>query len=108
VSQAESDKRALDKLMSSRGWAILHDTMTKELVMAAAQIAENRSMTLDEINFRRGAIWAAQQLVKLPDTLIARLEGEIAMAKAAAAMAAPNTTTQPDAATAAQDNAKEE
>jgi|GEM_PF-1591955 len=75
-----AQKREIEKLTTSRGWAILTETMRNEMVLAASQIAENRKMDLDEVNFRRGAIWAAQQLLNMPELMLARLEGDILIA----------------------------
>lgn len=81
VEQLRRDKREIDKLLKTRGWAVVTEIMEKELVAAAMIIAEDRAMTVDEINFRRGAIWAAKQLVDLPDKLQQRLLGDLLMAE---------------------------
>ena len=74
---AERDIEELSKLLASRGWAVLHETMTAEIVQAALAIANNTAMTEKEIDFRRGAIWAANQLLNLPQRLQDRLKTEI-------------------------------
>jgi hypothetical protein len=68
--------KALDDLEASKGWTILRSTMEREVVQAAMAIAQSPQMPLDEINFRRGAIWAAQQLLDLPTRLRLRLQAE--------------------------------
>jgi hypothetical protein len=68
--------KSLDDLEASKGWTILRSTMEREVVQAAMAIAQSPTMSLDEINFRRGAIWAAQQLLELPSRLRLRLEAE--------------------------------
>lgn len=77
---AKADVKAIHEMTASRGWAIVREIMDKEVVAAAMAIAENPNMTLDEINFRRGAIWAGKQLVEIPDRLILRLNADIALA----------------------------
>lgn len=53
--------------------------MRGEIVTAAMQIATSANMTGQEIDFRRGAIWAAHQLVDLPARLRTRFETEVAL-----------------------------
>ena len=53
--------------------------MDEEVVKLAMSIAETSDMTLDQISFRRGAIFAAKQLLDLPTHLRVRLENEIAL-----------------------------
>lgn len=74
---AAAKKREIQKLVASRGWSILKEVMEREIVEAAMAIAQSPSMSLDEINYRRGAIWAGKSLVELPERLLIRLEGEI-------------------------------
>ena len=64
----------IDKLLASPGWRLLVEAMEKEIVEAAMIIADNPNMSLDEINFRRGSIWSAKQLLNLPHALRRRLE----------------------------------
>lgn len=82
-AQAEDRRRAiqrdtaeLTKLLNSRGWAIIDEVMRQEMQDAAIGLASSTNMTKDEIDFRRGNIWTAKQLLELPQKLIARLEGE--------------------------------
>lgn len=65
--------------MRSKGWQVIAEVMAEEQVAAAMAIADNPQMTLDEINFRRGAIWAATQLQNLPERLMRRLEADIVL-----------------------------
>jgi hypothetical protein len=44
-------------------------------------IADNPNMTLDEINFRRGSIWAAKRMLEMPHRLEMKLNSEIALHK---------------------------
>lgn len=55
--------------------------MEKEIVQSAMNIAESPKMDLEEINFRRGAIWAGKQLLEMPNRLKIRYENEIALEK---------------------------
>ena len=55
--------------------------MEDEIVSAAMAIAENPNMSLDEINFRRGSIFAAKALLDMPTRLKSKLYGEVALNK---------------------------
>lgn len=71
--------KALIDLQKSPGWKVVADVMSNEVVAAAMAIADNPKMSLDEINFRRGTIWAAKQLVDLPLKIQLSLENELAL-----------------------------
>lgn len=78
--QAKQALAALETLQRSKGWNYLNEIMREEVVQAAMSIANSPNMELDEINFRRGSIWAANQLLDLPNRLRLRLENELALA----------------------------
>ena len=71
--------KAVDKLLNSKGWTVVMEIMHEEILASAMSIAETPSMELDEINFRRGSIWAAKQMLELPVRLRQKLEGDIAL-----------------------------
>ena len=67
---------ALQKLINSPGWAVLKEAMQQDIVSAAMAIADNPSMHLDEINFRRGSIWAGKQLLSAPELIITKMQND--------------------------------
>ena len=72
-------KQAIDKLTSLKktdGWKIIDEVMKQEILTASFQLSENRDMTLEEIHFKRGAMWAARQLKELTDRLILKYSNE--------------------------------
>ena len=75
-------KQAVDKLTTlkkSDGWKLIDEVMKEEILTASFQLSENRNMTMDEINFKRGAMWAARQLKELPDKLILKYKNDLAL-----------------------------
>lgn len=78
MTPREQLKGLLD-LQKSPGWKVVTDVMHDEVVAAAMAIADNPNMSLDEINFRRGTIWAAKQLIDLPLKIQLKLENELAL-----------------------------
>ena len=72
---------SINQLTKSKGWKVIDEVMKEEIVSSAMAIADNPNRTLDEINFRRGSIWAARRLLELPERLSAKLESDIALLK---------------------------
>ncbi|GAA4652541.1 hypothetical protein GCM10023116_48250 [Kistimonas scapharcae] len=68
--------KALDDLKASPGWEYLTQVMQDEIVQTAFAIAEDPVMTERELDFRRGAMFAAKKLLHLPDQLILRLSSD--------------------------------
>tara|TARA_R110001592_G_scaffold103420_2_gene291414 strand:- start:3288 stop:3551 length:264 start_codon:yes stop_codon:yes gene_type:complete len=75
-----SKVKAIEGLTKSTGWNVLKQCMEEEILQAAMAIAESSTMHLDEINFRRGSIWAAKTMLDLPERLRMKLEAETALA----------------------------
>ena len=92
----KADLKALQDLVATRGWAIVRDVMEREIVTAAMAIADNPNMTIDEINFRRGAIWAGKQLTDVPARLMRILEADVRLDES---MTSKPLGTTPDDAT---------
>ena len=72
---------AIETLEKSKGWTVMRKVMEEEIVSSAMAIAESPTMSLDEINFRRGSIFAAKALLDLPARLKSKLSAEIALEK---------------------------
>ena len=72
---------AIDALEKSKGWIVMRKVMEEEIVSSAMAIAESPTMSLDEINFRRGSIFAAKALLDLPSKLRSKFHAEIALGK---------------------------
>jgi len=75
----ETLHKGLVTLKASRGWTYIEEVMEKEIVGAALGMANNANMSVEEMHFRRGSIWAAKQLLDLPERLQAHLESAIAL-----------------------------
>lgn len=74
--------KAMSTLASSDGWQYMKQVMNDEILTSAYQLAESPDMTEKEIDFRRGAIWAAKQLLNMPDKLLLKLENELMLDEA--------------------------
>lgn len=69
----------LKKLLNSPGWLYIQEVMNQEIVKAAYSMAEATPKSLDQINFERGAMWAARRCLDLPQRLMQILESEATM-----------------------------
>ena len=68
----------MTELKESAGWKYLTETILKEdILKAAIDMAENKPMSSDEFNFRRGSMNAANNFSGIPDKIIAKYEGQV-------------------------------
>lgn len=77
-----SNKKKLELINDVReheGWLFIRQVMQDEVMMAANKLAETPNMSLEELHFRRGAMWAARKLIDIPTLLAAKLENDVAM-----------------------------
>lgn len=74
--------KTITALAEHDGWRIVHEVMEKEILQLALSMARTTDMTQQQMDFQRGAIWAAEQLLNLPDRLIQKLEGELSLEEA--------------------------
>ncbi len=77
----ERDLKEIEKLKASRGWAIIQQVLQDEILAAARDIANASRMPIDEIHFRRGAIWAGSQLLDVPTKVALKLRASVALSK---------------------------
>lgn len=75
----QEEARVLEELLSSNGWGILQRKMQDEILTAAYQLADNKQLSVDEINFRRGAMWAARRMIELPTNMKMLIDNELLM-----------------------------
>jgi hypothetical protein len=51
--------------------------MEEEIVSLALAMADSPDMSQQQMDYNRGAIWAARQLLNLPQKLMLRMENEL-------------------------------
>lgn len=73
-STAKSDLAAIEKLMASRGWAILAAAIEADILNAAKTLGEDPRMTEAEMHYRRGKIAAADRMLTVPALLVSHLK----------------------------------
>lgn len=77
----EQKIKAVKDLLESDGWRLLQETLESELVTASLALATNARLSHDEIQYQRGAIWAASKLPTIPHRMLVTLENEVLMRK---------------------------
>ena len=71
--------KALRELSTSPGWDIIRDVMQDEIMALSLRMARTPEMTQQEMDFIRGAIYAADGLVNMPEKILLKLEGEYSL-----------------------------
>jgi hypothetical protein len=79
-----SDIRALDEMAASRGYAILLEAIEKDVLAASFALADNPVMTEKEVDFRRGAISAARNMLTAVRAIRIAKENDLLLASAQA------------------------
>ena len=71
--------KTLIQLSESNGWATVNEVMKDEILQLALLMARSKEMSQQEMDFNRGAIWAAEHMLNLPARLIHKLEGDLSL-----------------------------
>ena len=77
-----SNKKKLELVLDVKqheGWLFIQKVMQDEMMSAANRLADTPNMSIEELHFRRGAMWAARKLIEIPSVLAAKLENDVAM-----------------------------
>jgi hypothetical protein len=74
--------KELKTISESQGWAVLHKIMEDEILLLALSMARSSQMTQQDMDFQRGAIFAAEQMLNMPTKLINKLEGDLLLTEA--------------------------
>jgi hypothetical protein len=77
-----ADLNALEEMSQSRGWAVLIEFIQEEANRAVMAMGK-MGMSMDEVAFRRGAIYASQNVINAPSQLLSVMATELLMRKGA-------------------------
>tara|TARA_B100000287_G_scaffold399358_1_gene417555 strand:- start:32633 stop:32956 length:324 start_codon:yes stop_codon:yes gene_type:complete len=80
VSEIKESLALVKNLKKNDGWKYLSKLMKDEILQAAYNLSNDPKMSVDEINWRRGALWASRKLVEMPDVLEIKLKNDLAFA----------------------------
>jgi hypothetical protein len=78
----KSKAKDIIELAESKGWSHVNEVMRSEILTLALSMAHTQDMTQQQMDFKRGAIFAAEQLLNLPERLIHKFEGELSLEEA--------------------------
>ena len=78
----KSKVKDIIELAESKGWNHVNEVMREEILTLALAMARTQEMTQQQMDFQRGAIWAAEQLLNMPERLIHKLECELSLEEA--------------------------
>jgi hypothetical protein len=81
-TRLKADLDALDEMSRSRGWQVLIEYIQEEANRAVMGMGK-LNMTQDEVAFRRGAIYASQNVINAPSQLLSVMATELLMRKGA-------------------------
>jgi len=69
----------LQKFRNSKVWSVLRDEMEEAILTSAFQLADNKPLSIEELHFKRGALYAAKQFLNLPEQLVMKAQNEVAL-----------------------------
>tara|TARA_R100000935_G_scaffold13343_1_gene26776 strand:+ start:271 stop:552 length:282 start_codon:yes stop_codon:yes gene_type:complete len=70
---------AIDTMLKSKGWQVVQEEMEKSILQAAYQLCDGPAMSIEEVHFRRGSMWAARKFIDLPEVVSQILNNNILM-----------------------------
>jgi len=70
---------AVDTMLKSKGWAVIQEEIEKSILQAAFQLCDGPAMSIEEVHFRRGSMWAARKFIDLPEVVSQILNNNILM-----------------------------
>ena len=66
-------------MLKSKGWAVIQEEIEKSILQAAFQLCDGPAMSIEEVHFRRGSMWAARKFIDLPEVVSQILNNNILM-----------------------------
>jgi len=79
-------------MRSSRGWAILMERLKADVLDAAVTLGTNPRMPIEEVHYRRGAIFATTQMASALDAMILSKENDLLLMQSHVDEIKPNAT----------------
>ncbi len=84
IELLRADVRALRELSESRGWAIVQAAIKDDVLSASFALADSPVMTEKEVDYRRGAISAARNMLRVVEVLQMHKDNALLLASATA------------------------
>lgn len=74
---SKADIRSIETL--TKHWGVVETILEGDVIRAALSLGQSPNMSEAEMHFRRGAIWAAQNMMNLPLKLKTAADSQMAM-----------------------------
>lgn len=85
LQATKRDLEELEKLLASRGWAVISEHLGADIQVAALNIGDDPRMTLEQIQYLRGRLSAAKDFLRVPHMISNRLTNDLALVRPAKA-----------------------
>jgi hypothetical protein len=69
--------QAVRELRQHPGWTHMRAIMEHEMRQGVSALCNNANMDEKEMHFRRGALWAAEKMINLPENIELRLRNDL-------------------------------
>lgn len=79
----ETKLAEISNTCASTGWALIKETLEKELLRVALALCDRPTMTKDEIDYMRGTMNAMRRMIDMPEMMKTSLETDLAIERSA-------------------------
>ena len=79
IRETKEKLALIKRLKKDDAWKFLQEIMKEEILTAAYNLSSDPKTSVDELNWRRGALWASKQLIEMPSVLEVKLENDLMM-----------------------------
>ena len=79
VRETKEKLALIKRLKKDDAWKFLQQIMKEEILTAAYNLSSDPKTSVDELNWRRGALWASKKLIEMPSVLEVKLENDLMM-----------------------------
>ena len=79
IRETKEKLAIIKRLKKDDAWKFLQEIMKEEILTAAYNLSSDPKTSVDELNWRRGALWASKKLIEMPSVLEVKLENDLMM-----------------------------
>ena len=79
VRETKEKLALIKRLKKDDAWKFLQRVMEEEITQAAYNLSSDPKLSIDELHWRRGALWASKKLIEMPSVLEVKLENDLMM-----------------------------
>ena len=77
IRETKEKLALIKRLKKDDAWKFLQEIMKEEILTAAYNLSSDPKTSVDELNWRRGALWASKKLIEMPSVLEVKLENDL-------------------------------